>query len=123
MGTRYDPGGTTVTVDSSGLRQSVSDTIARFSSIEGTTAGVVEAVTVGGAAGRGITVTVTAQDLVLVPGLAYRYELEATDRAQFYALDAGGKTVTIVVEAPADRFAEWVAEVDAVLDSIRFRSS
>ena len=117
---RRDPGGTSMTFDSRSTGQSVAATISRFAEIEGVDAGAPSAVTIGGAPGQRIDLRVSASDVVLVPGLCDRYELEPNDRVRAYAVDVGGRTVTILVEAPAAEFESFVAVAQRVLESVRW---
>jgi hypothetical protein len=117
---KRDPGGHSLTFDSLGGRQSVAATIARLAGIAGVRAGATSAVTVGGAAGQRVDLEVTASDVVLVPGLTDRYELEPNDRVRAYAVSVGGKTVSILVEAPAAEIASFEAVAERVLESVRW---
>jgi Ca2+-binding RTX toxin-like protein len=117
---RTDPGALSVTFDSFARRQSVAETIARVSRIEGVQAGAPTAATIGNVSGQRVDLLVTAGDMVLVPGLSDRYELEPNDRVRVYAVDVAGSTVTILVEAPAAEFQTFAQVAEAVLESVRW---
>ena len=119
--TRQEPGGLGVTFDSFSRRQSVAETIARFSSIAQTVATAPVAATVAGRAGQHVDLTVegTATAEVRVPGLTDRYELEPTDRLRVYAVTFNGATVTILVEAPADEFTTFLPAAEELLASVQ----
>lgn len=117
---RREPGGLSLTFDSASRTQSVAATMARLAAIDGVGTGAVSSATVGGAAGQRLDLVVTSGDQVLVPGLDDRYELEPSDRLRVYAVDVGGLTVTILVEAPAPELAGFAADADEVLASVRW---
>ena len=117
---RRDPGGLSITLDSFARRQSVTETIARFARIEGVQASGETIATIGGATGRRIDLLVTADQLVLVPGLAERYELESGDRLGVYAVGVSGATVSVLVEAPAAEFQAFVPVAERLLDTVRW---
>jgi hypothetical protein len=117
---RRDPGGTSLAFDSRSSAQSVAATISRLAGIAGVDADAPSAVAVGGAAGQRVDLRVTSSDVVLVPGLTDRYELEPNDRVRLYAVGVGGRTVTILVEAPTAEFETFVAVAQGVLESVRW---
>jgi RTX calcium-binding nonapeptide repeat (4 copies) len=118
---RLDPGGLILELDSFGGNRGVAARIAQFSSIAGTrvTGGPVEA-PVGGAAGQRLDLLVTASDLVVVPGLTDRYELEPDDRLRIYVVNVKGVAVAIMVEAPAAEFETFFGDAEAVLSSLKW---
>lgn len=118
---RREPGGLSLTFDSFSRRQSVAATMARFAAIEGVDAGAPASASVGGATSQRLDLVVTSGVQVLIPGLDDRYELEPTDKLRVYAVDVGGLTVTILVEAPATEFADFAAVGDELLASVRWR--
>jgi Ca2+-binding RTX toxin-like protein len=117
---KRDPGGLSVTFDSFARAQSVETTIARLAGIEGVLASNRGAAEIGGSTGQRVDLLVTADDLVLVPGLADRYELEPNDRLRAYALPIGGATVSIFVEAPAADFDSFLRQAEDLLGSLRW---
>ena len=116
---RGEPGGLSVTFDSFYSQRSVADTIARLSRIPGLRASGSAAATIGGARGRRVDLRVTASKSAFVRGTE-RYELEAGHRARAYAVRVLGKTVLIIVEAPANDFRSFAAEFQQVLESVRW---
>jgi hypothetical protein len=115
-----DPGGRILELDSFGGARSVAARIAQFSSIAGTqVTGPVDA-TVGGAAGQRVDLLVTASDVVVVPGLTDRYELEPDDRLRAYVVNVKGVAVAIMIEAPSVDFSSFAAEAEAVLESLKW---
>ncbi len=117
---RRDPGGLSITFDSFARKQSMSETIARFARIEGVQASGETIATIGGASGRRVDLLVTADQLVLVPGLAERYELEPGDRLRAYAVGVNGATISVLVEAPAAEFQTFVPVAERLLDTVRW---
>jgi hypothetical protein len=117
---KRDPGGLSVTFDSFARAQSVESTIARVAGIEGVLASNRGAASIGDSGGQRVDLLVTASDLVLVPGLADRYELEPNDRLRVYALPVGGATVSILVEAPAADFDSFLRQAEDLLGSVRW---
>jgi hypothetical protein len=79
--------------------------------------------TVGGAAGQRLDLLVTASDLVVVPGLTDRYELEPDDRLRVYVVNAKGVAVAIMIEAPSADFATFAAEAEAVVATYKWAPS
>jgi hypothetical protein len=43
------------------------------------------------------------------------------DKDRFIIVDVGGETVLIDVEAPADKFDEFLPDVEEVLDSVEWK--
>jgi hypothetical protein len=117
---RLDPGGLILELDSFGGNRSVAARIAQFSSIAGTElTGPVDA-SVGGAAGQRLDLLVTASDLVVVPGLTDRYELEPDDRLRVYVVNVKGVAVAVMIEAPAAEFGTFFGDAEAVLSSLNW---
>lgn len=116
---RTDPGALSLTFDSFAARQSVAATIARFAGTPGVEAGAPATATIGGSSGQRIELRVTGGE-TSVPGLSDRYELESNDRVRAYAVEVGGVTVSILVEAPTAESAAFFAEAERVLDSLRW---
>ena len=48
------------------------------------------------------------------------YWLAAGERVRFYVLDVDGRTVAIIVEAPAAKFASFRRHVQKVLETVNF---
>jgi hypothetical protein len=118
---KLDPGGQILELDSFGGNRSVAARIAQFSAIDGTEVTGPTPATIGGAAGQRVDLLVTADDIVVVPGLTDRYELEPNDRLQAYVVRVKGVSVAILVEAPADEFAGFSAAAEEVLASVTWR--
>jgi hypothetical protein len=120
---KLDPGGLILELDSFGGNRSVAARVAQFSSIAGTeVTGPVDA-SVGGAAGQRVDLLVTANDIVVVPGLTERYELEPDDRLRVYVVNVKGVAVAIMIEAPSSEFAAFSADAEAVVASYKWASS
>ena len=117
---KSDPGGLAVTIDTFGGTRSVAERVAALRGIAGVTADPAAATTVSGFAGQRFDALTTATDLVLVPGLSDRYELEPNDRVGIYVVDVRGHTVTILVEAPAAEWNAFLPAAEAVVSSICF---
>lgn len=115
---RREPGALALAFDSGAAGESVAATIARLSSIPSTRANAPTPVVVGGASGQRIDVV--SDDQVTVPGLAEHYELEPTDAVRIYAVDVGGRTLTIIIEAPESELASFAADAEQVLATVQF---
>ena len=110
-------------VDSFGGRRGVAARIAQFSSIAGTQVTGPVAASVGGAAGQRVDLLVTASDLVVVPGLTARYELEPDDHLRVYVVNVKGVAVAVMVEAPSADFASFAAEAEAMVATYKWAAS
>jgi hypothetical protein len=120
---RLDPGGLILEVDSFGGSRGVAARIAQFSSIAGTQVTGPVAASVGGAAGQRVDLLVTASDLVVVPGLTARYELEPDDHLRVYVVNVKGVAVAVMVEAPSADLASFAAEAEAVVATYKWAAS
>ena len=109
-----------MTFDSRSTGQSVAATISRFAEIEG----VRRRRSVGSddrrRAGPADRPARVGERRRARARLSDRYELEPNDRVRAYAVDVGGRTVTILVEAPAAEFESFVAVAQRVLESVRW---
>jgi hypothetical protein len=117
---RLDPGGLILEVDSFGGSRGVDARVAQFSSIAGTEVTGPVAASVGGAAGQRVDLLVTASDLVVVPGLTARYELEPDDHLRVYVVDVRGVAVAVMIEAPSTDFASFAADAEAVVATYKW---
>jgi hypothetical protein len=117
---RLDPGGLILELDSFGGNRSVAARVAQFSSIAGTQVDGPVAASVGGAAGQRLDLLVTASDIIVVPGLTERYELEPDDRLRVYVVNVKGVSVAIMVEAPSAEFAAFAADAEAVVATYKW---
>jgi hypothetical protein len=117
---RADPGGLSITVDSFGGSRSVAERVTALSTLAGVTAEPPVAATVGGFAGQRFDALTTAAQLVVVPGLSDRYELEPNDRVRIYVIDVRSGTVTVIIEAPSAEWNAFLPVADAVVASLRF---
>ena len=117
---RLDPGGLILEVDSFGGNRSVAARIAQFSSIAGTQVAGPVAASVGGAAGQRVDLLVTASDIVVIPGLTARYELEPDDRLRVYVVNVNGVSVAVMIEAPSADFASFAVVAEAVVATYKW---
>ena len=120
---RLDPGGLILEVDSFEGSRGVDARVAQFSSIDGTQVTGPVAASVGGAAGQRVDLLVTASDLVVVPGLTARYELEPDDHLRVYVVDVKGVAVAVMIEAPSADFASFAADAEAVVGTYKWAAS
>jgi hypothetical protein len=120
---RLDPGGLILELDSFGGNRSVAERVAQFSSIAGTQVTGPVAASVGGATGQRLDLLVTASDLVVVPGLTARYELEPDDRMRVYVVNVKGVAVAVMIEAPTADFASFAVDAEAVVATYKWAAS
>ena len=120
---RLDPGGLILELDSFGGSRSVAARVAQFSSIAGTQVSGPVAASVGGAPGQRLDLLVTASDIVAVPGLTERYELEPDDRLRVYVVNVKGVSVAIMIEAPSADYAAFAADAEAVVATYKWAAS
>ena len=117
---KSDPGAHSVTVDTFGGTRSVAERVATLRGVTGLAADPPVATTVGGFAGQRFDALTTAADIVQVPGLSDRYELEPNDRVRISVVDVRGQSVTIIVEAPAAEWTAFLPTAETVVSSMRF---
>jgi hypothetical protein len=122
LGQKTDPGGRTITFDSFGGARTVAERIDALRSIPGVAADPPVAATIGGFAGQRFDALTTASELVLVPGLADRYELEPGDRVRIYVIGVRDRTLTVIVEAPAGDWDAFLPVAEQVLATLQFAS-
>ncbi len=117
---RADPGGLSLTFDSFSASTAVAARVAQLRAVDGLTPGASAPATVAGLDAQRFDALTTASERVLVPGLEDRYELEPGDRVRIYVVDVRGRTVTIIVEAPAADWDAFLPLAEQVLASTAF---
>lgn len=117
---RRDPRGLIVELDSFGGSRSVAARLEQLTSFSGVQADPAVNASIGGMAGKRVDLLVTAATEIPLPGLSAYYELEPNDRLRVYVVSVRGTSVAVIVEAPADEFVGFFAEVEDVLASVKW---
>lgn len=103
-------------------QRSVDETVAALAAVNGLSATASSPVSIGGAAGQRLTVTVTAPSQVTLyeePG-RYGWALHPGDAARIDVVSVRGETIVVIVEAPAAELSAFAAEADGVLTTLSF---
>jgi hypothetical protein len=113
-----EPGDQALTIDSS-PDEDAAGAVARLTSVRGTEASVVVDAEVAGLTAQQFDLTMI-DERVRIPTLTDVYTSFAGDKIRVWVLDIDGVTIKILSESTSAEFEAFVAEAEAVIDTLRF---
>ena len=113
---RPEPGDMAVSIDST-VQDPLEERLAYLTALKGITAEPARMTSLLGHPAVAARVTVE-EPIVGIPSLAEHYTVRQGDILDMYAVDAGGTTLTVFVEAPAADFEAFAVEAQTLLDTM-----